>query len=124
MNTNYILAVMKESLKPFQGSRHFQRCNPGRSGSATASGADVPNPRRKKETFTHGSEQNGAGRSSGHPGKLQIIHSPHQKPVLEPTSSFGITLGQRVAVCIWVTQTPTRPQLAAWKRKETKRNTA
>ena len=124
MSTNYILAMMKESLSPFQGSRHFQCCNVGWSQNATASGAAVPGPRRKKETLTHGNEQNGKGRSSGHPRKTQIIHSPHQKSVLEPTYSFGITLAQHIAVCIWVTVAPTRPQLAAWKTKGTKRNTA
>ena len=49
------------------------------------------------------------------------MHSTPQQPVLVPTSSFGITLGQRRAVCICVTETPPRRQRATWKtRRETR----
>ena len=49
------------------------------------------------------------------------MHSTHQQPVSEPTCSLGITLGQHIAVCIWVIVAPMRHQLASLEqRKEEK----
>ena len=124
LNTNYIQITTNQSLSPFQGSRHFQRCHPGMSQCALASRAGVPNPRRKKESFTHGSEQNGVGRSRGHLRKTQIIHSPHQKSAQELTSSFPTTLGQALRDCIWGIIDTIRRPFSACKTKGRKKNTA
>ena len=51
------------------------------------------------------------------------MHSSHQQPLLEPTSSLGITLGQRTAVCGWVTGNRPRRQWATWKTRRERRET-